>query len=242
MSSTIKATELIQNATTDMSLIGLILNADLVVKLVILILLISSIWIWAIIFTKYFHLKALINQSVRFEKLFWSGQLLDQLYEKIKGRTDHSLANIFVAAMDEWRLTATNKNILSISGLKDRINKTVNLVINREINKLDSNLNILALVSSNAPFVGLFGTVWGIMHSFQSIAATKSTSLAVVAPGIAEALLATAIGLVAAIPAAMFYNILNTKINEINNKMEDFASELTTLLWRELDERQINGS
>jgi biopolymer transport protein TolQ len=235
--TTVKVTELAGNiAATDMSILGLISHADLVVKIVMLLLFIASFWSWAIICDKYFKFKTLNDKSEKFEKLFWSGQLLDQLYERIKGRTDHPLANIFIAAMHEWsRSPATGDYNLTLS-LKDRIFKAMDLVVNRESDKIERHISFLAIVGSNAPFIGLFGTVWGIMHSFQAIAASKNTTLAVVAPGIAEALLATAIGLMAAIPASMFYNILSDKLNNLQARMEDFSAELGALLSRELDE------
>jgi biopolymer transport protein TolQ len=233
----VKTAELAGNiAATDMSILALISHADIVVKLVMLILLIASFWSWAIVCDKYIKFNDLTDKSDKFEKLFWSGQLLEQLYERIKGRTDHPLANIFMAAMHEWtRSTQTTDYALAVS-LKDRIFKAMDLVTNREASKMERHLSFLAIVGSNAPFIGLFGTVWGIMHSFQAIAASKNTTLAVVAPGIAEALLATAIGLIAAIPATMFYNILSDKLNNLQGRMEDFSAELGSLLSRELDE------
>jgi biopolymer transport protein TolQ len=235
--SVVKTVELAGNvAATDMSILGLISHADIVVKLVILILFIASFWSWAIVCDKYVKYKDLNSKSEKFEKLFWSGQLLEQLYERIKGRTDHPLANIFIAAMHEWTRTPTTTDYGLAASLRERIFKAMDLVINREADKMEKSLSFLAMVGSNAPFIGLFGTVWGIMHSFQAIAASKNTTLAVVAPGIAEALLATAIGLMAAIPATMFYNILTDKLNSLQGRMEDFSSELGALLSRELDE------
>ncbi len=217
------------------SIIDLMLNADLVVKLVIIILIVASIRSWTIIFEKILAINDLKNKSQKFEKLFWSGQALENLYERIKGRIDHPLANIFVAAMNEWNRASMKCDYALTISLKDRIYKAMDLVVNKEINKLEDNLSFLAIVGSSATFIGLFGTVWGIMHSFQSIAAAKNTTLAVVAPGIAEALLATAIGLIAAIPAAAFYNVLVEKINNFRGQIEDFSTELGSVLSRELD-------
>lgn len=234
-----KTIELAGNvAATDMSILGLIAGADIIVKAVILLLILASFWSWAIIFDKFITLKKLNEKTDKFEKLFWSGQLLEQLYERLKGRTDHPIANLFIAAMHEW--TRTNISMIAndayrLHGLKERIAQAMDLTISREVGKLEKNLNFLAMVGSNAPFIGLFGTVWGIMHSFQSIAASKNTTLAVVAPGIAEALLATAIGLIAAIPATMFYNLLATKLNNFDNRLQDFSNELAALLSREID-------
>jgi biopolymer transport protein TolQ len=225
-------------APSGTSMFSLIANADLVVQVVMLILLLASIWSWSVIFNKFMILRDLNEKSEKFEKLFWSGQLLSQLYERIKGRTDHPLANIFVAAMGEWGREQQSSNYALTLSLKDRIYKAMSLVVSRESNKLEANLSFLAMVGSSATFIGLFGTVWGIIHSFQDIATAKNTSLAVVAPGIAEALLATAIGLFAAIPATSFYNILSQKINNFQASLEDFATELGSLLSRELDDEQ----
>jgi biopolymer transport protein TolQ len=235
-----KTTELAGNiAATDMSILSLIGHADIVVKLVMLLLLAASFWTWAIIFDKMIKFRGLNARTEKFEKVFWSGQLLDQLYERVKTRADHPLAIVFVAAMSEW----SRKNQVSGAhhlhvGIKERIFQAMQVAGNREIDNLGENLGFLATIGSAAPFIGLFGTVWGIMNSFQSIAAAKNTTLAVVAPGIAEALLATAVGLFAAIPAVIFYNYLSGKLNQLSNKVEDFSSELGGLLSRELDEGQ----
>lgn len=233
-----KATEM-HAAKLDMSILGLIGNSDIVVKFVIIILIMGSIWSWAIIFDKFIKFKSLNRDSEEFEKIFWSGQMLQQLYERLRSHATHPLANIFIAAMDEW-----NKNAKIIAkgdpnvamNVTNRINIVMTIIAENEIAVLGKNLNFLASLSSIAPFIGLFGTVWGTMDSFIGIASAKNTSLAVVAPGIAEALLATGIGLVAAIPAAAFYNILSEKINKYNDKMNNFSLELGILLSRELDQ------
>jgi biopolymer transport protein TolQ len=235
-----QTTELAGNiAASDMSILSLIGNADIVVKLVMLLLVCASFWSWTIIFDKFFKFRDIKKKTDKFERVFWSGQLLDQLYEKVKSRADHPMAVVFVAAMHEWgRQSGRNSgnNLALIIGVKDRINQSMSVALSREINKLEQNIGFLASVASCTPFVGLFGTVWGIMHSFQSIAASKNTTLAVVAPGIAEALLATAIGLVAAIPAGIFYNILTSQLNSFSARVEDFSTELSALLSREIDE------
>lgn len=226
-------------AQVDMSLFSLITKADFVVQMVMLMLVVASVWCWAIVFEKWMKYKAISIKSENFEKKFWSGQVLDQLYEKIKTRPNHPHAVVFCAAMNEW-----GKNLISTSdasikrGIKERLSQTMSSAINKEIASLSTQLQVLATVGSSAPFIGLFGTVWGIMHSFQSIAASKNSTLAVVAPGIAEALLATAIGLFAAIPAVIFYNLLNAKLNSITEKLEIFSQELETLLSRELDSQR----
>ncbi|AIL65153.1 Biopolymer transport protein exbB [Rickettsiales bacterium Ac37b] len=231
----IKTTEIAGNiSATDVSIFGLINNADMVVKLVILLLCLSSLWSWSIIFNKLSMFFTLKNKTVKFEKLFWSGQLLENLYIRLKNRSDHPLANIFIAVMLEWNRPI--KGIVVAHSIKERITKIMDLICDREMEKIEQGLNILAIIGSSAPFLGLFGTVWGIMHSFQSIAASKNTTLAVVAPGIAEALLATAIGLFAAIPALLFYNVLSNKTNLFYNKMLDFSSELSLILSREFDQ------
>lgn len=224
----------------DLSILGLIAGADIVVKIVLLMLLIASVISWAIIIDKSILLSRIYSKIDKFERLFWSGQLLDQLYERVKNRADHPLASVFVAAMDEFgkqRKVSVNHHALSYLklGLKDRISQAMAVSKNKELDNLENNLSFLAVVGSVSPFIGLFGTVWGIMNSFQSISALKNATIAAVAPGIAEALFATAIGLVAAIPAVVFYNILASKVNKIGNKVEDFASELGSLLSQEID-------
>ena len=207
-----KTNEIVENiATVDMSPIGLIMNADIIVKLVILLLIISSVISWSIIFNKLIRFKSLKIICDKFEQLFWSSPKFEQLYERIKGRVDHPLANIFIAGINELNLSSKSRDT---NGSLTRINQSMEIAKLKEISHLEKNISILAIIASNAPFVGLFGTVWGIMHSFGSIASSNNTSLAVVAPGIAEALLATAIGLVVAIPAAIFYNILTEKLNK----------------------------
>ncbi|WPY01305.1 Tol-Pal system subunit TolQ [Candidatus Trichorickettsia mobilis] len=223
------------------SIFSLIASADLVSKSVMLLLIIVSIWSWTIIFDKTLRLTKIKKKIAAFESVFWSGQILDQLYENIKNAVDNPLAAIFVGAMHECK-RGNRKNqtdsFLKI-GQKERILQSMHLIRDRELEKLETNLTFLATVGSSATFIGLFGTVWGIMHSFQSIAASKNTSLAVVAPGIAEALLATAIGLLAAIPAVIFHSYLMNKVISINNKMDDFVGELNTLLSRAIDEEKI---
>lgn len=230
----------------DLSIIGLISGADIVVKMVLLILLFSSIWSWAIIIDKTLLLRKIVKKINEFEQIFWSGQLLDQLYDRLRGKADNPLSAVFVAAMDEWsKQKINNRSHKSISylsiGLKERMIQSMDITKNKEIEALDKNLVFLAVVGSSATFIGLFGTVWGIMSSFRSIAAAQNASIAVVAPGIAEALFATAIGLVAAIPAVIFYSILSSKINNIDSRVEDFSNELGSLLSQEIDRGIENG-
>jgi len=240
-----QAEQLVTTATTtaNLSITSLVLSADLVGKSVILILILASIWSWAIIIQKYLAYSKVKKRISLFEGVFWSGQVLDELYEKIKKRADNPLSIVFISAMEEYKkgaiaLGQTRSDSVAI-GHKERINQAMFLARNREVEALQKKLSFLAIVGSNAPFIGLFGTVWGIMHSFQSIAASKNTTLAVVAPGIAEALLATAIGLFAAIPSVIFYNYLASEIDGINNKIDDFIGELSSILSRAIDEGKM---
>lgn len=230
-------------SSADLSIMALILSADLVGKLVIIVLVVASIWSWGIIINKLINFAGIRSKMSAFENLFWSGQVLDELYEKIKKSIDNPLSSVFVNALNECKkhksvANAVKSDVLKI-GYKDRVIQSMYLAKNREMERLENKLNFLATVGSAAPFIGLFGTVWGIMHSFQSIAASKNTTLAVVAPGIAEALLATAIGLFAAIPAVIFYNFLASSVDNIHNRVDDFIGELTALLTRAIDEEKM---
>jgi biopolymer transport protein TolQ len=172
----------------------------------------------------------------RFEKVFWSGQSLEELYRTLANGRNTSMAALFVAAMREWKRSFEG-GARSLAGLQQRIDKVLDVSIAREVERLERRLLVLATVGSAGPFIGLFGTVWGIMTSFQSIAASKNTSLAVVAPGIAEALFATAIGLLAAIPATIFYNKFATEVGRQTVRLEGFADEFSAILSRQIDER-----
>ncbi|GLK56735.1 Tol-Pal system subunit TolQ [Methylopila capsulata] len=219
-----------------MSLWGLFLQAHFVVKFVMLGLLASSVWCWAIVVDKQLLFSRTKRNMDRFEKIFWSGQSLEELYRSLSNRPNTSMAALFVAAMREWKRSYESGG-RSVAGLQQRIDKVLDVTISREVERLESKLLVLATVGSAGPFIGLFGTVWGIMTSFQSIAASKNTSLAVVAPGIAEALFATAIGLVAAIPAVIFYNKFSSQVTRQASRMEGFADEFSAILSRQLDER-----
>ncbi len=172
----------------------------------------------------------------RFEQTFWSGQSLEELYRNLGERRTTGMASIFMAAMREWK-KSFEKGARSPIGLQMRIDKAMDVALAREGEKLESRLGFLATIGSAAPFIGLFGTVVGIMTSFQAIAASKNTSLAVVAPGIAEALLATAIGLLAAIPAVIAYNKLSADAGKIGGRLEGFADEFSAILSRQIDEK-----
>ncbi|WP_299348385.1 protein TolQ, partial [uncultured Maritalea sp.] len=185
-------------AEVDFSLFALFWAADWVVKSVMIGLLVASVWSWAIIVDKTMLYDRSRREMNRFEKNFWSGQSLEELYQQLNDTDTRGMASVFVAAMKEWK-RSHEQGASSYLGVQQRLDKVLDLTIGRESDKLESRLTFLATVGSASPFVGLFGTVWGIMNSFQSIAASKSTNLAVVAPGIAEALFATALGLLAAI-------------------------------------------
>ncbi len=230
------------SSAVDLSILSLVSSLDFVGKSVVFLLVLASVWTWAIIISKMLHYSSLKSKMKSFEDLFWSGQVLDELYEKVKKSIDNPLSAVFVSAINECKKSKSDEKkkteTLKI-GQKDRIITSMNLSRNREIEQLDKKLGFLATVGSAAPFIGLFGTVWGIMHSFQSIAASKNTTLAVVAPGIAEALLATAIGLFAAIPATIFYNYLSSDVGNIENKIDNFIGELNSLLSRAIDEEKM---
>ncbi len=220
----------------ELSLATLFWNAHIVVKVVITGLLLSSVWCWAIIIDKTIRYRRIRWQMDRFEKVFWSGQSLEDLYRSLSNRATTAMASVFVSAMREWK-RSFETGARSPVGLQVRIDKVLDATITREMERVERNLLFLATVGSAAPFVGLFGTVWGIMTSFQSIAATKNTSLTVVAPGIAEALLATALGLLAAIPAVIAYNKLSSNASTIGQRLETFADEFSAILSRQVDER-----
>ncbi|MBR1150806.1 MULTISPECIES: protein TolQ [unclassified Bradyrhizobium] len=223
-------------AASDVSLISLFLQAHWVVKSVMMGLLACSVWVWAIAIDKIFLYARTKRAMDRFEQAFWSGQSIEELYRSLSAKPTQSMAACFVAAMREWKRSFESQT-RSFAGLQMRIEKVMNVSIAREVERLERRLLVLATVGSAGPFVGLFGTVWGIMSSFQSIAASKNTSLAVVAPGIAEALFATAIGLIAAIPATIFYNKFISEVNRQAQRLEGFADEFSAILSRQIDER-----
>ena len=226
-------------ASTEVSFWHMFWQAHFVVKLVMIGLLAASVWSWAIIVNKFILLSSAKKSMDRFEESFWSGNSLEDLYQTLSTRPTTAMASLFVAAMREWKRSFTGA-ASSFMGLQARIEKVLDVSIAREVERLESQLLVLASVASAGPFVGLFGTVWGIMSSFRSIAASKNTSLAVVAPGIAEALFATAIGLFAAIPALIFYNILSGKVARSQARMESFADEFSSILSRQIDHHVAN--
>ncbi len=233
----VEATELGGNAV-DFSVMGMFLQADIIVQMVMILLLASSVWGWSIIFNTWQRLKDARSKADEFEDVFWSGSSLDELYNGIKQTPNHPLAAVFVAAMREWqRSLGTTVSRFDKVTVQDRINKVMHVTTSREMDRLEGQVGYLATIGSAAPFVGLFGTVWGIMNSFTAIAVASDTSLATVAPGIAEALLATALGLVAAIPAVIAYNKLSTDLGRYASRVEGFADEFAAILSRQLDER-----
>lgn len=226
-------------AANDYSIWSLVAQADLVVKGVLLTLVGASFWSWAIIFEKSGRIGKAARKSDNFEQVFWSGKSLDDLYQNISHKPDNPMAVVFVAAMREWRRSFEGGSVSGdlAASVRERIDKVMSVTLTREVGRLEKRLGFLATVGSTAPFVGLFGTVWGIMNSFQDIAANNDTNLATVAPGIAEALFATALGLVAAIPAVVAYNKFSNDLSRYSLKLEGFADEFSAILSRQLDER-----
>lgn len=232
-------------APVSLSIWELFFQAGIVVKLVMFGLLAASLWCWAIIFSKILLLKRLHQSAAQFEEEFWSGQSLEQLYQRIKGRVRDPLSAVFAAAMQEWNQSLGTGKRATLGTLRvsllQRIDRAMNTTLASELDKIEKHMGFLASTGSTAPFVGLFGTVWGIMTSFQAISVSKNTSLAVVAPGIAEALFATAIGLVAAIPAVIAYNKLSLEFGRYASRLEGFTAELEALISRQLDFMEGQG-
>ncbi len=223
----------------DVSPFGLFLQADMVVQSVMVGLLLASLWCWTVIFEKSWRLRGLVSKADKFEDDFWNEASLDALYDRVSPNPTDPLATVFVAGMKEWRASTTGVRGFAGGGasLKERVERVMAITIGREMQEIERDMTFLATLGSAAPFVGLFGTVWGIMNSFTAIAGSQSTSLAVVAPGIAEALFATAIGLVAAIPAVVAYNKFANQIGNYSQRLQDFADQFATILSRRLDER-----
>ncbi len=229
-------------ADIDMSLWGLIVHADFAVQVVILILLLGSIISWAIIANKIRKMKKLERQAEKFNKIFYNEESLESLHDRISRNPQDPYEEIFCAGMTEWKESTNPRkkkknmmNIVSFS-LQERIERVMRLSVEKEIIFIKQGLVFLATLASSAPFIGLFGTVWGIMSSFQSIAVHQNTNLAVVAPGIAEALFATAFGLFAAIPAVIFYNILSHSIRKYTFNLESFVDEFLNIVSRQIDD------
>ncbi|MFV0279260.1 MAG: protein TolQ [Rhodoblastus sp.] len=219
----------------EVSIWSMFMHASIVVQAVMIGLLGASVWCWTIIVDKALLFRRTRKSMDQFEETFWSGRSLEELYATLSERPTSGMASLFVAAMREWKRSFQSAHA-SFVGLQARIEKVLDVSIAREVERLESNLLVLATVASAGPFVGLFGTVWGIMTSFRSIAASKNTSLAVVAPGIAEALFATAIGLFAAIPALIAYNKMQGDVAKTQARLESFADEFSAILSRQIDQ------
>jgi len=221
----------------DFSLFTLFFDADIIVKLVIIILLLASVWSWAIIFAKYNNLRSVLDDTDEFEEKFYSSETLSKLSKRIGSQPTHPIEAVFFSSMmylEKIKSGLASKSLEFKKNFCDNVKKEMEIVINKELTDLENGLNFLASVGSTAPFIGLFGTVWGIMNSFTAIGISQNTSLAVVAPGIAEALFATALGLVAAIPAVLFFNKFNNMLENINNKLEVFSDEIMVIISKEV--------
>ncbi|MDF1619709.1 protein TolQ [Pseudothioclava nitratireducens] len=218
----------------DFSLLALFARASLTVKLVVILLILSSFWSWSIIIRKFLTFRAARTEAEHFDRAFWSGEPLDELFDQIGPAPDGASQQIFAAGMLEWRRSHRQDGEL-IAGAQARIERSMDVAIAKAEEHLNAGLSFLATVGSTAPFVGLFGTVWGIKVAFEEIAISQNTSLAVVAPGISEALVATALGLLAAIPAVIFYNKLSADADKIAGGYSAFADEFSTILSRQLD-------
>ncbi len=230
-------TEVISNGP-DLTILGLFFQADPFVKGVMFLLIFASIWCWAIIINKYALLRNERKFSMEFEDIFWSGVNLDDLYQEYSENINNSQVRVFISGMREFN-KINQKQTLSSAKLKDyfqRINNSMHISISREIERLEKGMSFLGSIGSVAPFIGLLGTVWGIVNAFQSIAISNNTSLAVVAPGIAEALFATALGLLAAIPAVAAYNKFSNDLEKLSNNLEYFSIEFSNVLLRQVEE------
>ena len=218
----------------DFSFLALFSRVTITVKVVMIMLIITSFWSWAIIIQKHILLHRTRAEAREFDRAFWSGEPLDELFKQIGSQPDGSFEKIFAAGMVEWRRSHRHDGGL-IAGAQARIDRSMDMAIAKESEQLNGGLGFLATVGSTTPFIGLFGTVWGIKSAFQEIAISQNTNLAVVAPGIAEALLSTGLGLIAAIPAVIFYNKLSADSDRVVSGYEAFADEFSTILSRQLD-------
>ncbi|MFQ5621829.1 MAG: protein TolQ [Paracoccaceae bacterium] len=229
-----EADTLVAAQQIDFSLLALFLRATPTVKVVLVVLTLASFWSWAIIIQKIINYRRAKTKTEAFEDEFWSGEPLDRVFERLGAEPDGPTERIFAAGMSEWRRSQRSDGGL-MAGAQARIDRSMNVVLGQESDTLNGGLTFLATVGSIAPFIGLFGTVWGIKNAFEEIASQQSTNLAVVAPGIAEALVATALGLLAAIPAVVFYNKLSSDADKLSSDYEDFADEFSLILSRQLD-------
>ena len=230
----------ISSAIVDFSLLSLFLRADLVVKSVIIILMAASIYSWAVIVEKLVKMKKLKQLENEFDEIFWSGNSFEDLFETFNYNQNDPKSKIFCSAISEWKKSNKMRDRAissNVNALKERMNRSMQVTFNKESEVIEKNLTFLATAGSTAPFIGLFGTVWGIMNSFQSIAIAQNTNLAVVAPGIAEALFATALGLFVAIPAVVAYNKITSDLSKYFISLESFIDEFTTIFFRQLEDK-----
>ena len=224
----------------DFSLFSLFIRADFVVKSVIIILILASIYSWMVIVSKIVNLKRLKKLDLEFEEIFWSGNSFEDLFETFNYNQNDLKSKIFCSAITEWRKSNKNTTDMesdNLNSLKERMTRSMQVTFNKESEIIEKNLTFLATAGSTSPFLGLFGTVWGIMNSFQSIAIAQNTNLSVVAPGIAEALFATALGLFVAIPAVVAYNKITSDLSKYFLSLETFMDEFTTIFFRQLENK-----
>jgi biopolymer transport protein TolQ len=234
------AIETISVHSPDTSIFTLLGSSDIVSKLVMLILFFASIWTIAIVINKLMRISSITKKISNFENSFWSGAILDQLYETVKNKVNDPMTAIFVAAICECKKQNTKNLSYELKeNHKYRINSSMQIVRNREMESLEKNLGVLSAIASTSPFIALFGTIWGIVNSFQAIGISKNTSLAVVGPGIAEALIVTGIGLVVVVQAMLLHHYLLSKTININNKLDEFMSELELIISRAIDEEKL---
>lgn len=226
---------------TNFQIFDLIMKSDAVTMLIYIVLIVYSVWSWSIVFDKIFKFRLLKTKTEKFEKLFWSGKMLEDIYKQVKNNANYPSAMIFSSAMQEWE----SSNVLSIvksgdvakkNSLKERLASVMDVALVKSMSRLKYGMTFLLIVATSSTFFGLFGTVWGLIKSFLAIAATQDSSLIIIAPGIADALITTIFGLVAAIPATIFYSIYNIKINNFEDQMMNFSSDVLTILSRELDQ------
>lgn len=221
----------------DLTMIGLFLKADIVVKAVMVLLVLASIWSWTVMIEKALRFARLKRQADKFEDMFWSGGSLDDLFERVGGSPNDPMTSVFASAMREWRRSATQMTGTLYHNLQERIQGVMAVTINREMDRVGRRTSFLATAGSAAPFVGLFGTVWGIMNTFTAIAEMNNTTLATVAPGIAEALFATAMGLFVAIPAVIGYNRIGETTRRYGARLNNFSAEFAAIISRQLDSK-----
>jgi len=225
---------------SDFTVWGLFVKSDIVTKLVMIGLFLASFWCWTVIIDKWLRLRRLGQRAEEFEDSFWSGGSLDDLYDRVGARPPDPMSAIFAAAMGEWRRSAA-RGLIDTERLRDtlheRIDRVMEVTLGREMERVERYLVFLASAGATAPFVGLFGTVWGIMNSFQAIATAKNTNIAVVAPGLSEALFTTAMGLIVAVPAVAAYNKFAADTRRYAARLESFAAEFSAILSRQLEEK-----